>query len=86
MNLLLKIYNNKIYSANRDCVMIKSLKVKHLEVSKNEILKSIGSGIHLNEVKAYLNDQNKVEIKGNQISEMKRGHGIHIESSSCHLE
>ncbi len=75
-----------MYSANQDCIMLKSLKIKHLEVSKNEILKSKGSGIRLNDVKAYLNDPLKVEIKGNQISEMQRGHGIHIESSTCHLD
>jgi len=57
-----------------------------IEITKNDILKNTGHGIHLIDVFPYLGDPKKVVIRNNQISEIKNGHGLFIENSSCHID
>jgi hypothetical protein len=47
MNLLMKIHNNKIYSSEKACFFLSDLRVKNIEISKNEILKSKGNAMCL---------------------------------------
>lgn len=65
----MSIINNKIYNASRDAISLQRLRVKHLEIAKNDILKNIGSGIKLFDVRSFTNDPHKVSIKSNSISE-----------------
>lgn len=61
--------------------------LRTVEISKNDILKSDGPGIHLVEVRtALVNDPKRMLIKDNMITEIKKGHGIMIESSTCCIE
>ena len=86
INALIKIYNNKIYSAGKDLILMRSLKIKNIEVAKNDLLKSTGHAIHLIDVKNMQNDPRRVSIRANNITEISQGAGIYLESSTCHVE
>jgi hypothetical protein len=86
INALVKIYNNKIYSAGKDLILMRSLKIKNIEVAKNDLLKSTASAIHLIDVKNPQNDPRRVSLRGNNITEMQQGFGIYIENSTCHID
>lgn len=51
INALVKIYNNKIYSAGKDLILMRSLKIKNIEIAKNDLLKSTASAIHMIDIK-----------------------------------
>lgn len=40
LNVLIKIYNNKLYGSLKDQMVFRSLKIKNLEIAKNDILKN----------------------------------------------
>ena len=65
---------------------MRSLKIKNIEVAKNDLLKSTGSAIHMIDVKNEQNDPRRVSIRGNSITEISQGFGIYIESSTSHIE
>jgi hypothetical protein len=46
-----KIYNNKIYNANKDTILLKGLFIKAVEIAKNDILKNTGNGIKISDLK-----------------------------------
>lgn len=50
VNAFLKIYNNKIYSASKDPIVLKYLRIKLTDINKNDILKCTGNAIHLIDV------------------------------------
>lgn len=66
--------------------MIKSLAIKNIEISKNDILKNVGSGVHLVDLHPIQNDPKRIVIRNNHITELQGGYGIHIENSSCFIE
>jgi hypothetical protein len=68
--MLVKVQNNKIYNANRDSVYLKNLNVRNIEVAKNDILKNLGSGVHLFNIKTNANDPKRVSIRNNFITEI----------------
>jgi hypothetical protein len=59
------IINNKIYNANKDAIYMSKLRLKFIEINKNEILKNYGCAIKMFEVKGEKNDPSKVLIKLN---------------------
>jgi hypothetical protein len=85
---MLKIYNNKIYSVGQEQIYLRGLRLKSVEVAKNDILKSTGTGIFLGDVfsGAPAIDPTRVIIRNNAITEITHGHAIYIENSSCLLE
>jgi hypothetical protein len=86
LNCTLRIHNNKIYSATKDCLYLRNLHLRQIEISKNDILKNVSSGIHLFNVRCHMNDPKKLAIRNNSISESFQGHGIHIENSTVYIE
>ena len=60
---MISILNNKMYNANKDVILISKLRIRHLEISRNEILKNYGCGIKLFEVRSDNNDPYKVLIR-----------------------
>jgi hypothetical protein len=53
--------------------MLCKLRLKAIDISKNDILKNYGSAIHLFEVRAISNDPERVLIRNNSISESYTG-------------
>lgn len=60
--------------------------LKSIEISKNDILKNTGSGIHLSNIRGESNDKNRIMIRNNQITEIYNGYGIYLEHVSATLE
>lgn len=65
---------------------MKSLRIKQLDIMRNEILKSNASAITIIDLCSYPLDPSTILIKNNTITDMKTGYGIYIENSSCQLE
>jgi hypothetical protein len=84
---MISILSNKIYNANKDVIVVSKLRIRHLEISRNEILKNYGCGIKLFEVRSDKNDPFKILLRQNSISESYvGGGGIVVENSSCTLK
>ena len=83
---MIKIFNNKVYNADKTSLFLSGLNIKNIEISKNDILKSYGTGIHLYDVKTNPNDPKRTVIRNNLITELSEGYGILIENSSCNVE
>jgi len=84
--MLIKVYNNKIYGCLKDQIVVNKLKIKNLEIAKNDILKNQGSAIYLKDVQCFQNDPKRVVIRNNQITEIKANSAILIENSSCNID
>lgn len=76
MNMMLKIINNKIYNAGKDCILVSNMKAKLLEIAKNDILKNKGSGIRLSNVRSTSDSSANAIIRNNVIAETYIGYGI----------
>jgi urease gamma subunit len=63
MNSAISIINNKIYNANKDAICLSRLRLKYLDISKNDILKNVGCAIKLFDVRSIFNDPSKIVIK-----------------------
>ena len=56
------IKNNKIYSAEKDVILLEFLNFEYINIQKNEILKNSGSGIKLVDVRNERNNPQNVYI------------------------
>jgi hypothetical protein len=75
-----------VYNVDKDSFFLRNLNIKNIEISKNDILKSYGHGVHLYDVKTNPNDPKRIVIRNNLITELSEGYGIFIENSSCNIE
>jgi nitrous oxidase accessory protein NosD len=86
VNMLMRIINNKIYSASKDCIFISNVKARMIEIAKNDILKNNAIGIRLSNVTGINNDPTKILVRNNLITDCQVGYGIYVDSSSLTLE